>query len=226
MVTGSGVLRSKHKSGTVTVKVNWSSFTDTAQLTVSNATVSSLTITPSPAQMAAGTKQQFFATAHMSDGTTQDVTYSVRWTTNNYNVAIVNSGVVTAVSAGPATVTATYYNQSGPATTGSSQLTVTNASLTGITVSGANSTTCAGSSSCTIPLGASLQFAAVGSFDDSTLQDLTLQAAWSSSDPTVAVMSSSTPGLAVSSGAGSTTVQAHVGTAQGNASLTVTPPAQ
>jgi hypothetical protein len=76
-----------------------------------------------------------------------------------------------------------------------------------------------------IPLGASQQLSAIGTFDDATTQDLTGQVSWASSDIAVVVMSKNTPGLAVSSGAGTATVNAtFAGNPPGTTQVTVTAP--
>jgi hypothetical protein len=221
MVSGSGVFRSKHKSDNVTIKVTWNdsasgaSYSGSATLTVSNATVSSVAVTPSPGAVAAGTVLQFAATAHMSDGTTQNITASVRWTTSNYHVAtITNGGFANGVAPGTVTVTATYYNQSGTAVSGGASLTVTSVTLSSITV---------GPSPANIPLGTSLQLSAIGTFSDGSHQDLSTQVSWASQNIGVVVMSS-TPGLAVSSGAGSTAVSASMTGVSGTTSVVVTGP--
>lgn len=216
VLTGPGVIRSKWRPGTVTVTVNWNGTKGTAALTVTNAYVVSLQVTPNPAQVATGTVQPFTATATLSDGTTQDVTRSVRWTTSNYAVAIVdNAGIATGVAAGGANVMASYYNQDNSRVEGSATLTVTAAKLQSIAVV---------PPSPSIPLGGSLQFAAVGTFDDNTTQDLTSIAGWSSSDVSVLFMSFSNKGLAITTGAGTVTVDASVGGVHGTAPVTVTTP--
>ena len=221
MVSGSGVVRTKHKNGNVTIKVTWNdsasgaSYSDSTTLTVSNATVSSVTVTPNPGTVAAGTSLQFAATANMSDSTTRNITTSVRWTTSNYHFATVTSGgFANGVAPGTVTVTATY-NQGGTAVSGGASLTVTSATLSSIAV---------GPSPANIPLGTSLQLSATGTFSDGSQQDLSTQVSWASQNIGVVVMSSSTPGLAVSSGAGSTAVTASMTGVNGTTSVVVTGP--
>jgi len=56
-----------------------------------------------------GATGQFQATATLADGTKQDVTTASTWTSSNTAVATVTSaGVVTALSVGSTTITATY----------------------------------------------------------------------------------------------------------------------
>ena len=74
------------------------------------------------------------------------------------------------------------------------------------------------------PAGTSLQLSATGTFSDSSQQDLSTQVSWASQNIGVVVMSRSTPGLAVSSGAGSTTVTASKTGVSGTTSVVVTGP--
>jgi hypothetical protein len=126
--------------------------------------------------------------------------------------------------AGPCTahIRATYNNQSTVATS-SVILTVTNAKLSSIAIAPANP---ALPNPPIIPLGASQQLTATGTFSDGSTQDLTNQVLWSSSDIAVVVMSTSTRGLAVSSGAGTATIGATQGSnTPGTTTVTVTTPA-
>ena len=73
----------------------------------SSTTVASIAITGSAP--AVGSTSQLTATATMSNGTTQDVTSSATWVSGDATIATVSgAGVVTGVSAGSTTVTATY----------------------------------------------------------------------------------------------------------------------
>jgi hypothetical protein len=70
------------------------------------ATLSSISVTPANPQITQGGTQQFTATGTYSDGTTQNITSSVTWTSNNGAVTINATGLGTAVSAGTATIKA------------------------------------------------------------------------------------------------------------------------
>ncbi len=191
-IFGFGWVYSMHKSGNVTIKATWNesasrtSYSGSATLTVSNATVSSVAVTPNPVAVAARTGLQFAATAHMSDGTTQDITSSVRWTTSNYHFATITfGGFANGIAPGTVTVTATYY-QGGTTVTGGASLTVTGATLASIAV---------GPSPANIPLGTSLQLSAAGTFSDGSQQDLSTQVSWTSQNIGVVVMSQQHSGL-------------------------------
>jgi hypothetical protein len=71
-----------------------------------------------------------------------------------------------------------------------------------------------------IAVGTKQQFTATGTYSDGSKQDLTNSATWTSSVPSVATISST--GLATGIAAGSTTIQAAVGSINGSTGLTVT----
>jgi Bacterial Ig-like domain (group 2)/SdrD B-like domain/Domain of unknown function (DUF5122) beta-propeller len=81
------------------------------------ATLSSISVGPAPATVAAGYVRQFTATGIYSDGSSQDVTTSVTWTPSNGAVASVSSvGLATGLSTGSALITATLGAVSGSTT--------------------------------------------------------------------------------------------------------------
>ncbi|WP_348261714.1 Ig-like domain-containing protein [Telmatobacter sp. DSM 110680] len=80
----------------------------TATLTVSNATIQSITVTPANPTIALGALQQFAASGLFSDGSTQDITSIATWTSSAPTVAVVNQkGVASSVTHGQTSVTAT-----------------------------------------------------------------------------------------------------------------------
>jgi hypothetical protein len=90
----------------------------TINLTVQSGTVTitSIAVTPSPESLKTGDSQQFTATAKYSNGSTANVTSKATWKSSNTSVASVDStGLVTALAAGLATITATDSGVSGSA---------------------------------------------------------------------------------------------------------------
>ncbi len=80
----------------------------TTTLTVSNATVQSITVTPANPTIALGAAQQFAASGLFSDGSTQDISSVVTWTSSTPTVAVVNqSGVAASASHGTTNINAT-----------------------------------------------------------------------------------------------------------------------
>src|SRR5882757_9965044 len=136
-----------------------------------------ITISPSSAQIAKTTAQQFTASGSYNDGTHVDITALVAWN-SSLSFATVSSspgtqGRAIGVSAGVTNITAAL----GSATSSPATLTVTNANLVSLALTPSNST---------VPLASSKQFVASGSFDDGTKQDVAATATWSSTSPTTA----------------------------------------
>ncbi len=76
-----------------------------------------IVVTPNQASIPVGSSQQFVATGNYSDGSTQDITSTVTWTSSGSGVASVNSsGLATAATQGSSTLTATSGSLTGSAT--------------------------------------------------------------------------------------------------------------
>ena len=192
-------------SGQTTIMATVGSFSDTSTLTVVPAKLLSIAVKPSPATIAVGTKQQFTATGSFDDGSTQVLT-SVTWSSSATNIAeIDSSGMATGTGVGTATISA----KSG-SITGTATLNVTGATLTAITVTPANPS---------MAIGTTLQFAATGTFSDSSHQDITSSVLWSSSAPAVATINNQ--GLANSASTGTAKITATLGSVSGFTTLTV-----
>jgi hypothetical protein len=106
-------------SVTITGTINGQS-PATTTLTVTNATVQSIAVTPANPTIALGSSQQFTATGTFSDGTTQDISSVVKWTSSTPTVAVINqTGVAASATHGTTNINATLTG-----TTGSTVLTV------------------------------------------------------------------------------------------------------
>ncbi len=172
----------------------------------------SIAITPATGTetLTVGQTVQYTAIGSYEQGTkastTQNITSSVSWTSGNTAVATINSsGVVTAVSAGTAVITASASGFSGLISTTSN-----------VTVSGVSrqlgSLSISPSSQTVAFVGNTVQFDAIGTYTSGTpaTQDLTTQAAWISSAPSIAIVNSSgvATGVATAVGAGTATITA------------------
>ncbi len=114
VVSGSKGLAAGLAPGNSTVTAEFSGQVGTSQLTVTSATLSSIALTPSNPNIALGTIQQFQATGTFSDGSTQDVTGQVGWSSTDINVALIDSnGVASTVSTGTTTIGATLNGVNG-----------------------------------------------------------------------------------------------------------------
>jgi len=212
---GSNGLASATGVGSTTVSASSGDVTGNTSLTVTDATLVSIELSPVAPSVANGTTQQFAATGVFTDNTTQDLTTQVTWASSDEAVATVSNdpgsnGLATAAAAGSTTVTATSGGVSGDTT-----LTVTEATLVSIEVS---------PTAPSLANGLTQQFAATGLFTDNSTQDLTTQVTWASSDEAVATVSNAddSNGLATTNALGTTTVSATSGDVSGDTTLTVT----
>jgi hypothetical protein len=177
-----------------------------AALTVSNAALTSILISPATSSIALGQNAQLTAIGTFTDKTTQDVTGLVTWSSSQASVAVVNSaGLATSKSVGKAIITATLRSMNA-----SNQLAVLPAALVGIAVT---------SSRPIAPIGTTVQFTAKGTFTDGSIQDLTNSVAWSGTPS--GIISVSSVGLATAKAVGTATVTASQGVARGTAPLTI-----
>jgi 6-phosphogluconolactonase (cycloisomerase 2 family) len=173
-----------------------------------------LTVAPASASVVAGGTQQFTATGLFGDGSTQDETAAVTWTSSNSAVAtVVSGGVATGVAAGTANITASLFG----VTSNAAVLTVTASStLVSITVTPALPT---------VNIGATQQFTATGTYSHpsgpNTTQDITAQVTWASATTAAATISAS--GLATGVATGTSVVSAMLSGITGQTLLTVTP---
>jgi uncharacterized protein YjdB len=193
--------------GSTTITAALGSLTATASVTVSSASLVSIAVSPGSASTGIGGAVAFTATATLSDKTTQDVTASAGWKSSSPAVATVSAaGLATGIAAGKATVTASVGVVSGTAT-----LTVTPATLISIAVTPTNPSYGAGQN---------VPFFATGTFSDKTIADLTAVAAWSSSDPSTAMVDAT--GEVATLAPGTSIIAAAVGSVSGTTTLTVT----
>jgi uncharacterized protein YjdB len=184
---------------------------DTTTLTVTPAVLEALDVEPLDPSIAKGTTLPFTATGLFSDGTSQDLTTQVAWTSSSPSIATINaSGIASALAVGTTTITAT---KSG--ITDTSDLTVTAAALSSIAVTPPNPS---------IAKGTTKAFTATGTYSDGSTQDITNQVLWGSSSIAVATVSnaSGSQGTATGTGIGATTISATLGGKIGKTTLTVT----
>ncbi len=196
-------------SGSSQLSVSFGGKTSSVAVTVTSATLVSVTVTPAATTLPIASTQALTAKATYSDGNVVDITTAAVWGSNAPLIASVaaNTGVATAVSAGTAVVTATSGGKSGSAT-----LTVSSVTLTSIAVTPASTT---------VQPGDSKIFTATGSYSDGSTANLTATATWTSSMPQVATVVSNT-GVASAVAVGSTLITASANGKSGSATLTVT----
>ncbi|MCA9672746.1 MAG: Ig-like domain-containing protein [Myxococcales bacterium] len=193
-------------AGSATISATFQGQSGTTSLTVTTASIVSLTIEPStPQSLPLGSDVTFTATATYTDNTTQDVSTSATWSGTPSGVVGFTQNVARGTAVGTTTVSATYM---GVTSTNSVQVTVTSAILTGIAID--NPPTAQ------LPVGASYQLTATGTYSDGTTADITDQAVWTSSSTNIATVSNVTPvGLATAVAGGTTQITAEAVNSQG-----------
>jgi len=221
-----GVLTAGSGPGSVLIRVTdpTSDATAVASFTIAAATIQSIDVSPSPAiQMSKSETRQFIAIAHMTNGTTKEVTQEVLWSSTNEAAATVGNtaadrGLVTAVANGDTTILATdavtgVQGRSTVFVKASNDL----PALTAIVVT-PNPGVVAGVAKTT-------QFQALGIFQDGSTRDMTRDVTWSSSLP--AIVTIDPLGVATGVAAGDATITAagpEPATAvKGSAAVKVTP---
>src|SRR5208282_3733879 len=182
-----------------------------ATLTVTSATLQSISVTPASPSIAKGLTQQFNATGTYSDGSTQNITTSVTWASATTSVATIGAGtgLATGASVGTSQITATL----GTIASLPDTLTVTAAALQSISVTPASPS---------IAKGLTQQFNATGTYSDGSTQNITTSVTWASATTSVATIGAGT-GLATGASVGTSQITATQGsTVSPPATLTVT----
>jgi len=198
-------LASTHATGTSTITAKLDAISGTTELTVTDAVLVSIGVTPSTPTVAAGLTQQFTATGTYSDHSTQDLTTQVAWSSEHADVAEVSNaaesqGLATTKIAGTTVVTATLVTLGGTIV-GATTLTVTDAVVRSIQLSPTDPSAAAGTR---------VAFVATGIYSDNSHQTITTQVTWESSNTAVAEISNAADeaGLATTKIPGTTTIRA------------------
>ncbi|WP_005036450.1 Ig-like domain-containing protein [Holophaga foetida] len=200
--------------GTADLIATVGSVSNTYTLTVSSATITSITVTPATPSVPKGLTIQLLATGTFSDATTQDITFDAGWASSDPAAATVsdavsNKGLIQALAVGSATIRATL--DSVP---GSTLLTVTAVELQSISVTPADATV--------FGFSVNVSMKATGTYSDGTTADITGMVTWNSSLQSVATITT-TGGTATTVAAGTTSISAALDGINGNTNLTVKP---
>src|ERR1039458_2300430 len=170
----------------------------------SSNTIVSITLSPTSAQIKPTATQQYTATGTFGDNSTGDVTSQVTWVSSATNIATISTaGLATAVALGTTNITA----KSGSVISPASVLTVSNQTITSITVTPQNMTLTSGSQQ---------QYIAT----DNNGNNITNQVTWNSSEPGFATITNP-GGLATAVATGTTTITAAFSGVVGSTQLTV-----
>jgi len=202
--------------GTTNITADYKGLVGKTTVTVTDAEIVEIKVTPVDITVAPGTRIQYLAQAIFSDGTSRDVTWLSNWTTDNTNSADVlhegwrEQGQVIARREGVAEIRAGYQNVVGRA-----RLEVTGATISHIQVIPFQPT---------LNEGDQMRFWATAFYTDGTTQQVWDDVLWQTSDPMVATISNSRwqEGVLTAQQAGTTRVLATYGGVTGETELTVT----
>jgi hypothetical protein len=200
--------------GLINVTATLGTQTTTVPFNVSTASVASISLTPASITLPIGAQKLFAATGTFSDGSTQDISDTSVWSSDNTAVATVgntsgNFGLASSVGAGTANISATF-GYAGVSATGGAPMTVTSATLTSIAIT---------PSSALLAPASGVQLTATGTFSDGSTVRINPSVVWSTSDNTIATVN--TTGFVTGQSGGVVTVTARQGSVSGTANILV-----
>jgi len=193
-------------AGTSTITATLNGISGTSTLKVTGGSLKTISISPATSTMAKDTAARITATGTFSNGATRDITGMVTWTVSNTSVAnvAVASGNLAWLSATSSTAASTTITAKSGTVTGTTTVAVTTPTLSSLSASPVSLTLIAGTSD---------SIAVTASFGNSTTQDVTYNATWTSNDPAVATVGNTglAKGRVTGVAAGSTTISATYG---------------
>ena len=170
-------------AGQTTVTAELDGVQGSLPFTVSNATISTLTITPpATTTLYAGKTLQLEVSGTFSDGNSQDLTEAATWSSGDTTVATVKDtlpgkGLVTAVAVGTVDITAAFDTLSA-----TQSLVVAAATLDSIEIKLKTNEVA------TLAVGTTTLLTATGTYSDGSTKDMTSSATWSSATTGVATV--------------------------------------
>ena len=223
--TGTEGLATGAGQGSSTIQASLNGITsNSSTLTVTQATLSSIAIGGN-ATITAGATNQYTAIGAFTDGTTQDITSLVTWSSSSTTAATISNadgsnGQASAISAGTSSITASIPSGvNGIVTTGGGTI-ISNSSTLTVNPSITLSSISVSPNGISLPTGFTQQYTAIGTYSNGTTRDITSEVAWSSSSTSIATIGGST-GLATTVATGTTTISATLDNKTGSKTLTV-----
>ncbi|WP_000315105.1 Ig-like domain-containing protein, partial [Leptospira interrogans] len=196
-------LGSTLKQGTVKVTASMGGIEDSVDFTVTQATLTSIEVSPTRASIAKGMTQKFTATGIFTDHSKKNITEQVTWKSSSKALSMLNApgeeGTGKAIAVGNITITATLEKLSGK-----TDITVTPAVLTSIQISPVKHS---------LVKGLTEKFSATGIYSDNSNKDITSSVTWHSSNNSVATISNTKgyQGQAHGTGTGTVDIKATLG---------------
>jgi len=201
--------------GTAAITAELGTIEASTTATVTAATLVALEVAPLAPSLAAGLKRQFTAIGTFSDSSTQDLTASVTWASDDTLVATISNvtgseGLMHGVAPGSAEISATLGAISASTTAGVTDATLLTLDIVPVAPS--------------LAVGLTLPLEAYGTYSDSSTLDLTASVTWTSATPAIASVSnaSGAEGLLSAVAVGSTEVAATLGAISRSTSVSVT----
>lgn len=173
-------------SGQTRISASLSSITTTTLLTVTDAVLISIDVTPITSVISNGFTQTYTAIAHYSDGSINDVTSQVTWSTSDQSIANSNNSVIQSLQTGDVTVSANIGDIYSFAT-----LTINSADLLSIAIDQVD---------VSIANGTQFEFTVTGHYSDNSTQNLTNDVTWTSSSPQFSTIQNSTGSRGIARG--------------------------
>jgi hypothetical protein len=195
--------------GHATIEAQLRSLRSSVDVTVVGVAVDRITISAARTIVPRGAMEPLTAQGHKTDDSSEDVTRSVTWASQNPTIASVDEhGLVTAHALGDTAIRA-----SRDGTTGTLAITVSASELTAVAVT---------PSTQTIAKGLSSPLVANGTFSDGTVADITAMVTWTTSAAAIATVS--TAGVVQSVDVGSATITARINGFMASTAIVVGPP--
>jgi len=191
-----------------------------ATLNVTNATITSITVSPVIQTIAPSTTLNFTALAWFTDQTTQDITADAVWSSTLPAVATVApGGVALGVAQGVTAIQASLNSVTGAAPLNVSSATLTSIALFPTVPGGTIGSTLPASTG--VAIGSTLWFKAVGTFSDGTTQPINQASTWSITPSDGSIATVDKTGVVTGVAAGSATVKVQLGSTSQTAVLAV-----
>jgi len=201
-------------TGTSQIIATLGEITSFTNLTISSATLESITISSTTTTIPAGYGTQITAIGHFSDGSEQDITDSVSWSSSNATIASINSDndatELLSYQSGNTTINATFDGISA-----STDITIVDATLISISILTNNTS---------MNLDTSQTLFATGHFSDDINIDISDRVIWLSSDNTIANISNAEvyKGVLTALSSGAVTISANHYSISATSNITVT----
>jgi hypothetical protein len=201
--------------GSANISASYGGVSGTRPINVTAVTLVSISV-GGDISIGPGSSHKFTAIGTFSDGTTQNITQSVTWTSTNSGVATVNDtlgtnkGTASALSSGSTSISASLNG-----VTGSANLNVISATLVSLSIDNGGSNSMA--------QGTSKPLRAIATYSDGTTLDVTSSVAWSSANAGTASVSnaSGTEGLVYGASTGAVPITASLGGVSASVTLNV-----